>query len=229
MRGACTDRPSRYCGSVAARDLDVHVKGVAEAQARLLAKLAGDGVEALTDDHLARPSRLSGWTVGHVLAHVALQAEDVVRHLESGIHDSGWTPSGHRPEVLEAMARNSADRHVDRFASTSRAVEQALSVVISGVDADEARVIDIALRRWREVEVHSGDLGLSELGCDGPHCWSEAYIRQDLRVLSMQWKSRGSMGLTVFAESVARLDDRMRLAWLLGRLDVPGVAAAGLL
>lgn len=229
MRGTRTDRPSRYCGSVAARDLDVHVKGVAEAQARLLAKLTGDGVEALTDDHLARPSRLSGWTVGHVLAHVALQAEDAVRHLESGIHDSRRAPSGHRPEVLEAMARDGTDRHVDRIASTSHAVEQALSAAISRGDADEARLIDIALRRWREVEVHAGDLGLSDVGCDGPHCWSEDYIRQDLRVLSMQWKSRGSMGLTVFAESIARLDDRMRLAWLLGRLDVPGVAAAGLL
>jgi hypothetical protein len=48
-------------------------------------------------------------------------------------------------------------------------------------------------------------------------------------MLSMQWKSRGSMGMTDLPAAVLRLDPARRLAWLLGRLDVDGVAPAGMM
>ena len=86
---------------------------------------------------------------------------------------------------------------------------------------------DIPLRRWREVEIHMGDLNLPHLGCDGPMAWSKEYVRRDARILAMQWSSRGSMGMNSLPRPVARLEDRWRLAWLLGRHEVEGIEVAG--
>lgn len=90
-------------------------------------------------------------------------------------------------------------------------------------------ISDLPLRRWREVEVHMGDLGIPEFGFNGPESWSDDYVRRDLRVWTMQWSARGSMGMNTLPSEVAQLEDRWRLAWLLGRHQVPGVSAAGLL
>src|ERR1700735_2707093 len=55
----------------------VLVEGCAEAQAALL-----DDIDDLSDDVARRPSRLPGWTVGHVLTHIARNADSLVWRLE---------------------------------------------------------------------------------------------------------------------------------------------------
>ena len=59
------------------RELDRDVEGCAGAHQRLLA-----GLEDLTDDQARRDSLLPGWTVGHVLTHLARNAEAFTRLLE---------------------------------------------------------------------------------------------------------------------------------------------------
>lgn len=53
------------------------IAGCAAAHATLNANLAG-----LTDADARRPSLLPGWTVGHVLTHIARNADSVTRRLE---------------------------------------------------------------------------------------------------------------------------------------------------
>ena len=57
-------------------DLDRDVAGCAAAHQRLLAT-----ADALTDEQVAAPSLLPGWTVGHVLAHLARNADSHARVL----------------------------------------------------------------------------------------------------------------------------------------------------
>src|ERR1041385_1496073 len=55
----------------------IEIEGIRAAQERLLA-----AIENLTDDDMRAPSMLPGWTRGHVLTHVARNADSVVRRLE---------------------------------------------------------------------------------------------------------------------------------------------------
>ncbi|MGH9105508.1 MAG: maleylpyruvate isomerase N-terminal domain-containing protein [Acidimicrobiales bacterium] len=41
--------------------------------------------ERLTDERVRAPSRLPGWSVGHVLAHLARNAEGYARRLEGAL------------------------------------------------------------------------------------------------------------------------------------------------
>src|SRR5690349_21068961 len=49
---------------------------------RLLAALDG-----LTEEVARRPSRLPGWTVGHLLTHLARNADSMTRRLRAGARD----------------------------------------------------------------------------------------------------------------------------------------------
>jgi maleylpyruvate isomerase len=220
--------------------IDHDVVGAAEAHQRLLSRL--DPVEGagLVDEHIRRPSQLPGWSVGHVLAHLALHAQSFTRLFEAaneGIVARQY-PGGfaERAAHIERDAGGSAREHITRLREAIYDLEGAWSRATTAwqgrAELASGAVVsigDLPLRRWREVEVHMGDLGLAALGCDGPLCWSEAYVRRDLRVLTMQWTARGSMGLNVTPALIARLEDRWRLAWLLGRHDVDGVGGANLL
>ena len=57
---------------------------VADANERFL-----DAIEGLTDDQVLRPSLLPGWTVGHVLTHVARNADSHVRRAEAASRRDG--------------------------------------------------------------------------------------------------------------------------------------------
>ena len=59
------------------RTLNIHVAGCAESHQRLLQSL-----DSLTDDQCREPSALPGWTRGHVLSHLARNAESHVHVLQ---------------------------------------------------------------------------------------------------------------------------------------------------
>lgn len=216
------------------------VTGVAAAHQVLLGLLDPIDAPGLIDDHIARPSRLPGWSVGHVVAHLTLHARSFERLFEAAEagHIGRQYPGGsdERAADIEGTANLSAAEHVARLRAAIFALEGAWSRARTAwqgtaelASGAVVPIVDLPLRRWREVEVHLGDLGLAELGCDGPSCWSESYVRRDVRVLTMQWTARGSMGMNTLPPSIARLEDRWRLAWLLGRHDVEHVDRAGLL
>ena len=45
--------------------------------------------------------------------------------------------------------------------------------------------------------------------------------------MEMQWQARQPMGLTTLPQAVLHRPPHERLAWLMGRLEIEGVAPAG--
>ena len=218
-----------------ATTINRQVEGLAASHQLLLERLGG-----LTDDMVARPSLLPEWTVGHVLAHIAHQGDSVTRLFHSAelgeVVDQYEGGFAARVAAIERDASRSADEHVAGVRRSIYALEGAIAGAREGwygsarmVSGVEVPVTDLPLRRWREVEVHMGDLGLAEIQCDGPNSWSLDYVRHDLSVMTMQWKSRGSMGLTDLPSQIRTQSPSMRLGWLLGRVIIDGLAPAGLM
>ncbi|MFI1001030.1 maleylpyruvate isomerase family mycothiol-dependent enzyme [Streptomyces galbus] len=131
---------------------------VREATDRLLTAVA-----ALDDAALAEPSRLPGWSRGHVLAHLARNADALVNVLEGrpmyasgGVRDADIERDAPRPRAAQlADLRASGARFQEAGAAPadwSRTVE-----LRNGVTDSAARV---PFRRWIEVELHHVDLGI---------------------------------------------------------------------
>ncbi|WP_371581075.1 maleylpyruvate isomerase family mycothiol-dependent enzyme [Streptomyces sp. NBC_01314] len=137
-----------------ARDL----ASVREATDRLLTAAAELDNAAVTD-----PSRLPGWTRGHVLAHLARNADALVNVLEGRpMYTSGEARDADierdAPRPLKAQladVHDSADRFQDAASALgdwSRTVE-----LRNGVTDSASRV---PFRRWIEMEIHHVDLGV---------------------------------------------------------------------
>lgn len=218
-----------------ATTINRQVEGLAASHQLLLERLGN-----LTDDMVARPSLLPEWTVGHVLAHIAHQGDSISRLFRAAElgemvdqYEGGFAA---RVAAIERDASLSADEHVAGVRRSIYALEGAIASAREGwygsarmVSGIEVPVTDLPLRRWREVEVHMGDLGLAELQCVGPDSWSLDYVRHDLSVMTMQWKSRGSMGLTDLPSQIRTQSPAVRLGWLMGRVTIDGLAPAGLM
>ena len=217
-------------------EIDRHVEGAAAAHQRLLAMIESTERPGLSDEMVRRPSLLPGWTVGHVLAHLVHNAESFVRLFvaaEAG-EIADQYPGGveTRNADIERDATSPASVHIERLRRSLYALEstwisarRAWEGYGCSLSGDLIPIRDVPLRRWREVEVHTGDLGLDEIGSYGIDTWSEDYIRHDVAFLTMQYKARGSMGLVDLPDAVRTAPPRYRLAWLLGRFDVDGVPA----
>ena len=211
---------------ISARQLDAQVEGCAAAHQRLLADLEG------RDDEWCRAdSALPGWTRGHVLTHLARNAESFIRLLEFASRGevAEQYPGGKsaRDAAIEEGASRTAHEIVDdlrkmiyglegAWNSTTAEAWQGVGILSSGA---RISVREVVFRRWREVEVHHADLLASVSFAD----WSSDYVRLDLDQQAMQWRARKPMGLTVLPEQVLKLAPHDRLAWLLGRLEVPGL------
>ncbi|MFR9791804.1 maleylpyruvate isomerase family mycothiol-dependent enzyme [Streptomyces sp. MB22_4] len=120
-------------------------------------------VAQLDNASLAEPSRLPGWSRGHVLAHLARNADALVNVLEgrpmyasAEARDADIEDGAARPlDVQLADLRETADRFRatgDAPADWTRTVE-----LRNGVTDEAARV---PFRRWGEVELHHVDLGI---------------------------------------------------------------------
>jgi maleylpyruvate isomerase len=120
-------------------------------------------VGKLDNASVTESSRLPGWTRGHVLAHVARNADALVNVLEgrpmyvSGdARDADIERDAPRPLAAHLVdVRESAARFQDASAAPadwSRTVE-----LRNGIRDSASRV---PLRRWAEVELHHVDLGI---------------------------------------------------------------------
>lgn len=137
-------------------------------------------VTGLDDDTLRRPSRLPGWTIGHVLTHLARNADSVVRRLDAARAGElvEQYPGGatERAAEIEAGARRPSAEVVADLVRADAAVERAFAdaheelwatTVRLGVGASgPAR--ELVFRRWREVEAHHVDLDLGYEWADWP-------------------------------------------------------------
>ncbi|MFE1443894.1 maleylpyruvate isomerase family mycothiol-dependent enzyme [Streptomyces sp. NPDC058739] len=164
------------------------------------------------------PSRLPGWSRGHVLAHVARNADALVNVFEgrpmyaSGeARDSDIERDAPRPldeqteDVRESAARFRTATEAP--GDWSRTVE-----LRNGVTDSAARVV---FRRWVEIELHHVDLGIGYELEDLPAEFTE----REIDFLAERFSGHPDVSPT-------RLSDGTR-AWSTGRAGDPEVTVTG--
>lgn len=144
---------------------------------------------ALNEADLAGPSLLPGWTRGHVLAHLARNA-DACLNLLTWAHTGVVTPAYRDAEqrsadIAAGAPRPLAEQLIDvrdaaaRFAAAADEMPAAAWTRVldfRGTSEPAARVV---WRRLREVEVHHVDLAAGY----GPGDWPEAFSHRLLHEL----------------------------------------------
>jgi maleylpyruvate isomerase len=187
------------------------VEGCVAAHAAL-----GASLEDLSDAAARGPSRLPAWSVGHVLTHIARNADSVVWRLEGAAQGElrDQYPGGleQRKDDIEAGAGRPASELVGDVRSSSAAVERVMADLPAAAWDAPSRTSrgvvessrDAVLSRWREVVVHHGDLGLAPVPL--PPALVDAWLPRELPRLA------------------ERSDPAELLAWIIGRGDPPGLA-----
>jgi maleylpyruvate isomerase len=187
----------------------------------------------LDDLDVAAASLLPGWTIGHVLTHVARNADSITWVLECSERGElvERYPGGveRRNGDIEAGAGRPAGEQVADVTASDRRLEAAIAghTRWDGQSRElPGRVIpvgELVFARWREVEVHRYDLGLGHRFED----WPAEFVRTELNELTMRWNARRPMGLTGLPPEALAVPDPERLAWLLGRFEIRGLPPAG--
>ncbi|WP_280338505.1 maleylpyruvate isomerase family mycothiol-dependent enzyme [Nocardia neocaledoniensis] len=147
---------------------------VAESTARFDAAIG-----ALTEAELAAPSRLPGWTRGHVIAHMARNADSLLNLLlwaRTGIEIPQYASVELRDADIEAGApRSLAVQHADFTASAHRWQAVATTMpagdwqaVVRNRQGGSLTADLIPWMRLRETEIHHVDLGVDYTPADWP-------------------------------------------------------------
>ena len=168
-------------------------------------------LHSLGDVEVTQPSLLPNWTVGHVLTHIARNAEGCRHMLYGGAMYPGGVPQ--RNADIEAGAVRGFAEQVAHIDATATDFERTLLTLTDEQWGGQASgpfgvitVESVPLRRWREVEVHRMDAGLGCTWRDIPQTW----VAADLGV------RRSAFGQAIPAD-VAALGDKAELAWLFSR------------
>ncbi|MEU1405178.1 maleylpyruvate isomerase family mycothiol-dependent enzyme [Streptomyces sp. NPDC005728] len=215
-----------------AHDLDC----VRDATERLLTAVA-----KLDNASLTEPSRLPGWTRGHVLAHLARNADALVNVLEgrpmypsAETRDADIERDAPRPlDVQLADVRESAAGFQETGAAPAdwtRTVE-----LRNGVTDSASRV---PFRRWVEVELHHVDLGVGYELEDLPAEFTE----REIDFLARRFSGHPDVAATRVTDSTRAWSTGREaaepevtvsgspadlLGWLAGRRDGAALAATG--
>ncbi|MFP1623754.1 maleylpyruvate isomerase family mycothiol-dependent enzyme [Streptomyces sp. 5K101] len=211
------------------------LRSLREATDRLLTAVSG-----LDNAAPARPSRLPGWTIGHVLAHISRNADALVNVLEGRpMYVSG--------EAREADIERDAPRPLAEQLDDLRAAAARFQDA-GAVPADWDRTVElrngvtdraarVPFRRLIEVELHHVDLGIGYELEDLPKEFTQRetdFLAQRFRgaanvpptrILAAggEWRTGGDEGPEVTVSgSPADV-----LGWLAGRRDGAALEVAG--
>ncbi|MEY9894021.1 maleylpyruvate isomerase [Catenulispora sp. MAP12-49] len=238
-----TESPTIPASFDAAADLEQ----ITEATAHLL-----DTVADMTDEDLRGPSLCDGWTRGHVLAHIARNADGLSNMLNSAATGE-VTPmyasddkrnadieAGSSRPVAEQLAdlRESAGRFAAAFAA-AQAAGNWNAPVQRTPGAAGYPAYQVPAKRLGEVLIHHVDLDLDFT----PAHWSDAFTDQWFADTLARFQTRADFpALRLDAEEedvvygvkaapedtgvvVVRGPKRALLAWLLGRASGDGLVA----
>lgn len=130
------------------------------------------------------PSRLPDWTVGHVVTHVARNA-DAMRRVFAGASVGRVEPMypdgvDGRAAAIAAGAVRSAPELLDDLVTAAAALAETLAGVPDPAWREgrgltllgERTLPELLLGRWREVEIHRVDLGIG----GGWESWPPAFV-----------------------------------------------------
>jgi len=201
---------------------------VAEAERRLFAT-----VRALDDAAMRSSSLLPDWSVGHLLTHLARNADSHRRRAEAAIAGAvvDQYPGGmdERAAEIEAGAGRPAARVLEDVAlSSARMLEawvdvpdQAWAGITRDASGRQRPLVELPGRRWLEVEVHLVDLGTGPTHRD----WADAFV--DARLPAMRDGASARLREGAALPDPGTLDRRDELAWLYGRLSLPDLPVLG--
>ncbi|MFD5085108.1 maleylpyruvate isomerase family mycothiol-dependent enzyme [Kitasatospora sp. NPDC058406] len=157
---------------------------VAEATGRLLRTLA-----ALEPAAVAGPSALPGWTRGHVLAHVARNADSLVNLLDGArtgtdvpqyasdeARDLGIEQGAPRP--LDVQADDVRDSHAGFAAAAALLPAEAWAASVRHRSGYLFPAHDIPWKRLMELEYHHVDLAAGYSPADWPEPFATAEFRR---------------------------------------------------
>jgi maleylpyruvate isomerase len=165
---------------------------VERATARLLTTAGG-----LDEDVVAGPSLLPGWSRGHVLSHLARNADGAVNLLtwaRTGVPTPQYASREGREADIEAGAgRPAAELVADLTAASQRLAEAVADMppaawanVVRWTSGPEAPAARVMWSRLREVEVHHVDLDAGYAPVD----WPEGFTVRMLRALARDFGER---------------------------------------
>jgi maleylpyruvate isomerase len=191
-------------------EASVAVEGCRQSHTALLA-----AVSELTDEQARSPSLLPGWSIGHVLTHIARNGDSVVRRLSAAsqgrIVDQYVGGREGRNREIEEGAFRPAKELVEDLRHSNAAVDQILLAYPADAWERPTRhfsgrqepALSAVFARWREVEVHHVDLGFGYRPAD----WPDELVEH--------WLPSTAQGLT------GRADPHELWAWLMGRAPAP--------
>lgn len=205
-------------------------------------------VDAMSAEDLAAPSQLSGWSRGHVLAHIAGNAEGLGRRARSvidGVPRSMYESPETRDGDIECRSTRSIAQHRLALAATHDDLVSDFAGLLEGSLDDELelrgglmiRIGDFPLLRLQEVSIHHADLGV-----DG-YTWRDWPNELPAWVLpraTRMFSARGEFPVAWIEVDGERLaisgDDgpglvgsaREMLAWIIGRAPGEGLTPVGI-
>lgn len=183
------------------------------------------------------PCALPGWTIGHLLAHVARNADSHVRRAEAAErgevveqYTGGYAgraaeiEAGASASVAEMVddVRRSGDELAEVWERLSRS---AWAMTTHDVGGRSRPLRSLPGRRWQELEVHLVDVQLGVTYRD----WSDDFVAAWLPHLRTSLASRLPTGARPPGSDDFG-DTRDELAWLYGRLrrdDLPTLVGWG--
>jgi maleylpyruvate isomerase len=203
----------------------------------------------ISDDQARAASLLPGWSRGHVLTHLARNA-DSLRNLLIWARTGIETPQYPSPEAREQGIQAGAGRpaaellgDIDESAATLAAEAQSLAAAdwlarVGGIRGNSHPAWYTLRRRLNEVQIHHVDLDAGY----GPEDWPEEFATDTLArtagdfarpdcpaALLVSSDSGGAHRIgPVQAEPATEISGpaRQLLAWLIGRSDGAGLTAA---
>ncbi|MEV4358470.1 maleylpyruvate isomerase family mycothiol-dependent enzyme [Nonomuraea sp. NPDC049625] len=214
---------------------------LASSTSRLLATAA-----SLSDADLAEPSLLPGWTRGHVLAHVAQNADSHLNLLtwaKTGVKVPQYASHEARTAAIEAASTYPAARHLAdleegaaRLAAAVRDLPQdRWSARVEGMRPPEHPAWYLLVRRLREIGLHHVDLAAEY----GPADWPAPFVLRELHDCRACWPhARGTVSEIMLKNPAGGITARWpglgpgpavegapadMLAWLTGRSRGEGV------
>lgn len=200
--------------AVPSADLESVLAGCRASHLRLLDTVAG-----IDEATVRAPSRLEGWTVGHVLTHLARNADSHSQMLRAALRGDAVEQyaGGHheRAEAIEGGADRPAPALRDDVQRSTAELEAAWAVMTPeawdrhGLSRGEPWPCrTLPFFRWREVEIHHVDAGTGY----EPEDWPDEYVGLELPLLLSTVPGRLADGA----------QQRRLLAWLAGRALAPG-------
>ncbi|MEN3124165.1 MULTISPECIES: maleylpyruvate isomerase N-terminal domain-containing protein [Janibacter] len=168
---------------------------------------------ALDDEDVRAPSLLPGWSVGHVLTHLARNADGHARRVRGALDGTGLAKYAGGEEQRAGEIEDGSGRPAAEILADLRSSQEALRDAFVEAQTqgwpygyltggEGYPVTACPAHRLREVEMHHVDLGLSYTAAD----WPQEYVAWDLGVL-----------LATLPERLDGEDRQMLMAWVAGR------------